>query len=109
MSMDLKQALEQLELIADNHRLMYDLEAIDKDRNGARCSFALLRGSGNKAMYLSEKLGGDPTKIGKYVEEEVMVSIYREPEEEKWKFDLKIRRQAAQLDANNAANPHQME
>jgi hypothetical protein len=86
MSMELEKVLEHIQTIAAKHSLIYQLEAENEDRKGARLALLLVLPD-NKSNYQIYKATNDVTQLSQYVEEEVLITITQHGN--KWKAHWK--------------------
>jgi hypothetical protein len=78
--------LEHIQTIAAKHSLIYQLEAENEDRKGARLALLLVLPD-NKSNYQIYKATNDVTQLSQYVEEEVLITITQHGN--KWKAHWK--------------------
>ena len=86
MSMELEKVLEHIQTIAAKHSLIYQLEAENEDRKGARLALLLVLPD-NKSNYQIYKATNDVTQLSQYIEEEVLITITQHGN--KWKAQWK--------------------
>jgi hypothetical protein len=84
--MELEKVLEHIQTIAAKHSLIYQLEAENEDRKGARLALLLVLPD-NKSNYQIYKATNDVTQLSQYVEEEVLITITQHGN--KWKAHWK--------------------